>query len=227
MKRFSNYLLLCLCLTLCTSCFEVLEEITLNTDGSGNMLVTFNLSKSKSKLASIMLMDSINGRKVPSKSDIREGMVEAEKHLKTIKGISNIKKTIDFENYIFTLSCDFSSVENLDNVFKDLIQKNNKRNRTKFNSTSFTYNTSSKNFKRSFTYDESIKKNFNKLSSEDREIFDGANFTSIYRFKNTVKSVSNPNAKVSANKKAVFLKVDAMSLILNKKNIANTIQLSN
>ena len=51
-----------------TSCFEIVEEVTLKKDGSGEMSFSINLSQSKTKLNSIMLMDSINGYKVPKKS---------------------------------------------------------------------------------------------------------------------------------------------------------------
>ena len=226
MKRFFNYCLLLLSLTLFTSCFEILEELNLNADGSGNMLVTFNLSKSKSKIASLMLLDSVNGYKVPSKQDISSALKEAKDHLKTIGGISNIKTTTDYDNYIFTISCDFASTDNLDSVFRDLISQHNKKSKTNFNTTNFSYSKSTNAFKRLFSYDDSIKRNFNKLNNEDRKIFEDANYTSIYRFENDVKQVSNTNAKIAPNKKAVFLKVDLMSLILGKKNITNTIQLS-
>jgi len=43
-----------------SSCFEIVEEITMNDDGSGNILMTLNFSRSKSKIKSILLMDSIN-----------------------------------------------------------------------------------------------------------------------------------------------------------------------
>nr|BFF39643.1 hypothetical protein BACY1_14480 [Tenacibaculum mesophilum] len=55
-----------------TSCFEFVEEVSFNKDGSGSAVLTINLSKSKTKLASIMLLDSINGYKVPSKVTIRK-----------------------------------------------------------------------------------------------------------------------------------------------------------
>ena len=225
-KKFTQYVLLVFSLALCTSCFEILEEINLNENGSGSMLVTFNLSKSKTKLASIMLLDSVNGYKVPSKDDINLALKDAENHLKTIKGITNIKKTADYQNYIFTLSCDFDKVASLDAVFQDLIKQQNKKEKTNFNTSNFSYNSDTNNFQRLFSYDSNIKKSFYKLKGEDRKIFNDASYTSIYRFKNSVKSVSNTSAKVSPNKKAVLLKIDAMSLILGEKSVANTIQLS-
>lgn len=225
-KKFTLYLLLFTSLTLCTSCFEILEEINLKSDGSGTMLVTFNLSKSKSKIASIMLLDSVNGHRVPTKDDINLALSDAVNHLKTINGITNIKKTADYQNYIFTISCSFAKVANLDAVFQDLIRQQNKRDKTNFNVSNFAYNQDTNNFQRYFSYDSSIKKAFYKLKGEDRKIFDDATYTSIYRFNDVVKSVSNTNAKVAPNKKAVFLKIDAMSLILGEKSVANTIQLS-
>ncbi|QWX83512.1 hypothetical protein H0I23_13790 [Cellulophaga sp. HaHaR_3_176] len=226
-KKISQYTFLFLSLTLCTGCFEILEEINLNSDGSGTMLVTFNMSKSKTKLASIMLLDSVNGRKVPSKDDIELALKDAENHLKTIKGITNIKKTTDYENYIFSISCSFDKVTSLDAVFQDLIRQQNKKEQTKFNTTNFSYNSTDNNFERHFSYDDKIKKTFYRLNGEDRKIFKEASYTSIYRFKNEVKAVSNVNARVSPNKKAVLLKIDAMSLILGEKSVSNRIQLSN
>ncbi|WP_282165665.1 hypothetical protein [Cellulophaga baltica] len=225
-RKTTLYIILFFSMTLFTSCFEVLEEINLNSDGSGTMLVTFNLSRSKSKIASVMLLDSVNGYKVPSKDDINLALKDAENHLKTINGISNIKKTADFENYIFTLSCNFDKVANLDAVFQDLIRQQNKKEKTNFNTTNFAYNSATNNFERYFSYDTKIKKIFFKLKGEDRKVFNDATYTSIYRFKNAVKSISNTHAKVAPNKKAVFLKIDAMSLILGEKSVANTIQLS-
>jgi len=225
-KRYLKYAFVFLCFSLFTSCFEILEEINLNADGSGSMVVTFNLSKSKSKLASVMMLDSINGYRVPSKEDINIALKDAENHLKTIEGITNIKRTADYGNYIFSISCDFNKVTNLDAVFKDLIQQHNKRERTSFNTTNFSFNKEANNFKRLFSYDGAIKKSFYKLKGEDRKIFKDASYTSIYRFKDMVKGVSNSNAKIAPNKKAVLLKIDAMSLILGEKTIANTVELT-
>ncbi len=226
LRKISTYILICFSFILCTSCFEILEEITLNEDGSGHMSVTFNLSKSKSKLASIMLLDSVNGRKVPSEDDIEQALQDAIKQLKKTDGISNIKKTSDFKNYIFTISCDFKKVNNIDAIFKDAIIQQNKREKTAFNTTNFTFNTSSNIFQRHFTYDDAVKKSFYRLKNEDQKVFDDASYTAIYRFKDFVKGVSNKNAKISPNKKAVMLRISAMDLILGENTLENKIELT-
>ncbi len=226
-KKVVAHTMLLFSLLLFTSCFEILEEINLNNDGSGNIAVTFNLSKSKSKLASVMLLDSVNGYKVPSKEDINLSIKNAIDHLNKTDGISNIKKSVDFDNYIFSISCDFKNVNNVNAIFKESIQNQNKREKTNFSTTNYSFNKSNKLFKRHFVYDTSIKKSFNTLKSEDRKVFNDASYTTIYRFKNVIKSVSNNIAKVSPNKKAVMLRVAAIPLIFGEKSIENTIQLIN
>ena len=84
-----------------TGCFEVVEEVTLNEDGSGKVTFNINMSQSKTKLNSIMLMDSINGYKIPKKSDINNAILKIEQHLKNTPGISNINKVVDYKNFIF------------------------------------------------------------------------------------------------------------------------------
>ena len=226
LKKFFHYFILVCSITLCTSCFDILEEINLNADGSGSVLVTFNMSKSKTKLASIMLLDSVNGYKVPTEDDINEVFKDAVRHLEKSEGISNIKQTKDFKNYIFTIACDFKNIESINGIFKELILEQNKKGKTNFSTTNFGYSTSSKTFQRYFTYDDSMKKSFYHLNNEDRKIFKDASFTSIYRFDNSVESVSNTNSKIAPNKKAVMLRLDAMALILGEKTIKNTIELS-
>ena len=52
-------------LLLLSSCFDIVEEIDLNENGSGTYGITLNLSQSKIRLSSIMLLDSSQGYKVP------------------------------------------------------------------------------------------------------------------------------------------------------------------
>ncbi|WP_430909164.1 hypothetical protein [Maribacter sp. 2-571] len=226
LKKTLLYSLLAIYSLCCTSCFDILEEINIKNDGTGSMLVTFNMSKSKTKLASIMMLDSINGHKVPSEDEINLFLKDVTDYLEKTEGIGNIKKTKDFDNYIFTVSCDFKDVEQINGIFKDMIIEQNKKGGTHFSTKNFAFNSSEKTFHRYFTYDDSIKKSFNHLKSEDQKVFQDASLTAIYRFENPVTSISNTKAKVSPNKKAVMLKVGAMDFIMGKQSLANKIQLS-
>ena len=75
LKKHTPYLL-CFLVLLCTSCFELVEELTLNENGSGEYEFTANLSQSKTKLKSIMLMDKVNGYEVPSQEKIKQAMLQ-------------------------------------------------------------------------------------------------------------------------------------------------------
>ncbi|WP_350286679.1 hypothetical protein [uncultured Croceitalea sp.] len=227
LKKSLTYLFLVTLLVLNSSCFDILEEINLKKDGSGTMLITVNMSKSKTKLASIMLLDSINGYKVPSEDDIELALNDVMAHLKKSKGITNIKQTKDFENYIFSVSCDFESIESLNGITAHLIQEQNKRESTKFETSNFAYNATEKVFERKFTYDASIKKSFDYLKKEDKKVFQDASFTAIYRFEDQIEETSNTIAKIAPSKKAVMLRVDAMSFILGEKTIKNKVKLIN
>src|SRR5690554_2636297 len=77
-----------------SSCFELIEDTTLNADGSGNYKLTLNLSASTTRINSIMAMDSVDGKKVPSRNELN---TEFQKHLKKLEakeGISNVSGSI-------------------------------------------------------------------------------------------------------------------------------------
>ncbi len=222
MKSFLLNLLISLCLILSlTSCFDIVDEININKDGSGEITLTANLSKSKTKIASIMLMDSVNGHKVPQKADILKILNDAEAYLQNAAGISHISKKADFDNYIFTISCRFKSVENIDNIISEVT----KDLKVKPVMVSYAFNKTEKVFYKNYTYTPEAKKEYNKLRADDKKIFDDATYTSIFRFENEVASASNTLSKISSSKKAVMLKSAALDLINGNVSLSNTIQL--
>lgn len=209
-------------LMLFSSCFQVIEEINMKNDGSGDILVTINLSQSKTKVASLMLLDSINGYKVPSKKDIQAKMNEAVSYLKIKEGISNIKQSIDFNSYIATLSFSFKNVSNLNNISNHILKNQN----IKSSAASYTYTKATNTFVRNYQYVGKAKSEYNKLKEQDRTIFKTATYTSIYRFEQPINKQNNPLATISKTKKAILLKCSILDLINNKANISNQIQLS-
>lgn len=204
-----------------TSCFDIVDEINVNKDGSGEITLTANLSKSKTKIASIMLMDSINGHKVPQKADIEKILNDAEAYLKNAAGISHISKKADFENYIFSISCRFKSVENLDNIISEVT----KDLKVKPVMVSYAYDAAKKVFSKNYIYTPEAKKQYDKLKAEDRKVFDEAYYTTIFRFENEVASASNALSKISSSNKAVMLKTAALDFINGDVSLSNTIQL--
>ncbi len=112
-----QYLLLFSCLVIFQSCFEIIEQVFLKNDGSGNFQLVVNLSKSKTKINSILKMETVNGHDVPSKEKIKKKITEIEKTISKTAGISNVKTSADFDNYIITLSYNFNKVHGKRNSF--------------------------------------------------------------------------------------------------------------
>ncbi|WP_420552265.1 hypothetical protein [Tenacibaculum aiptasiae] len=210
-------------LFLFTSCFEFVEEISFNKDGSGSVTFTLNLSKNKTKLASIMLLDSINGYKVPSKSAIRKKVAEVVQKIKKTKGVHNVNSTLDLDEFILAISCSFDNVEAINNVLVAFSSK--KQAQAIKKQQHFTYNKKSKTFVRSHHFD--IGREFQKTKIKDRKVFETATYTGVYRFDDLVQSSTNKQSKISKSKKAVMLRVKAQDIITNKYTIKNKIQLQN
>ena len=222
MRRIA-YLLLFSCLILFQSCFEIIEQVFLKNDGSGNFQLVINLSKSKTKLNSIIKMQTINGHDVPSKADIKYKISEIEKTVSKTPGLSNVKTTVDFDNYIATLSCNFTRVNQLNAAVKNIYDKEN----GKLNGVekTYEYDASSNTFSRLNKF--SLKDDYKKLSNADKEVFATANYTTIYKFESDVTAASNTETKISPSKKAVMLKLNALDLITDRKSVDNKINLTN
>jgi hypothetical protein len=196
--------------------------VQVKKDGSGQVSLTLNLSQSKTKLHSIMLLDSINGYKIPSENDIKGYFDSISTTLKQTRGISKVQSKLDFDAFIFNISCNFTDTQALNQVLMQLSTKEEAAKIKQHNA--FSYNKKAKTFSRSYHYD--IAKEFSHVNSKDQNIFKEASYRSIYHFENTIKSSSNTAAKISKNKKAIMLLVDAQELIGGKKTIKNKITLN-
>jgi len=208
-------------LLLLTSCFEIVEEVSFNEDGSGHVTLTLNLSRSKTKLNSIKLLDSINDYKVPTEAEIKHHFAEVTNTIKKTKGISNMTNSLNFEEYIYTISCDFTSVEVLNMIISNFSSKSESEKIKEYKH--FGFNKDQHTFTRNYHYD--LAKEFKKTKMADRKIFENATFTTIYRFTDPIIASKNTTAKISKNKKAIFLKINAQDIITNKNSIKNQIQL--
>ncbi len=204
-----------------TSCFELIENVFVKKDGSGNMQITLNLSKSKTKINSIRQMKTINGRDVPSENEIKQKIKELERSVAKTKGITDVKTTMDFDNYIVTMSCNFTNANMLNGIVKSIAKTGTEG---KYLEKSYNYDATKNTFER--INKVSVAKDYNKLSNADKEVFATANYTAIYKFENTISSATNADAKISPSKKAIMLQYNVLDVIQNKKSIENKISLS-
>jgi len=221
-QRFFLFLFLTAGCLLWSSCFDLVEEIDMNHKGAGTIKATLNLSKSRTKVASLLKMKQFNGIDIPSETTIRQEMEKTVRMLKSTQGISQVQYNLDFHNYIASLSCHFENVQAL-NEFSKTLSDQFKIQITSYNS--YRYDPSSQTFKRTYSYTDGLAKEFNKISTQDQNLFNDAYYTNIMRFDKKVQSQSHQLAKISANKQAVLLKVKAIDLIKGKTNLTNTITL--
>ncbi len=219
MKKVIKIFLAIVPLMLFTSCFDILDKVNVRADGSGEYTLILNASKSKTRLASISKMETINGKKVPKRTEIEAKINEAARIFKATPGISSVKTSMDFNNYILKLSCNFSKIENINAGLEQMKARNiiGKMIPTQI----YNQNLSKKVFIRNKV--NTFKSDYDKMSKADKEIFHEARYISVLQFENTVKSQSNGAYSLSPNKKAVKLEANIIDLILQKKQLQNNI----
>jgi len=215
------YLLLFSCLITLSGCFEIVEQVFLKADGTGNFQLVLNLSRSKTRLNTIMKMKTINGHDVPSKEEIKNRIAEIEKTVAKTPGISSVKTSVDFDNFITSISCDFKNVARLNDVVKNIYTKENASKKAPEK----IYEYHAGVFERLNNY--SFKDDYKKLSNADKEIFATANYTAVFKFESTVAGASNTQTRIAPSKKAVMLKLNALDVIHEKRSIENKINLTN
>ena len=206
----------------CSSCLEIIDDIKLNIDGSGTIKYTLNLSESKTKVNSILALDSLDGKKMPDLIKIKAKINEFEKLLRLEKGISNIHLEKDYENFMFRLSCDFKSISILQNSLKKVLNQINDENLTpksNFNWLGWNEN------KLEREIPEISKNQLKKVPKKDLEKLRKGKYICITRFENEIISLSNPKAKLSKNKKAVMMLASPHDILFKPNSFHNLIEL--
>ncbi len=213
-------LLLLLPLIFC-SCFEMTEEVYVSKDGSGNALITLNLSESKKNIANFMKMKEMDGMRIPSQGELEQFLLEIKQSLKSSKGITNVKTTDDFENFIFTFTGDFDRVESLNKAINKIGDDLNKSTRPTIKKDNFSF--VANRFTRLFDYNlEAL--NYESLSAVQKMVAEAGRFVSIYRFDKAIKDHSNKTAKVSPSRKAIKMEHSLADILTGTTSIKNTIK---
>lgn len=218
-----KYLLLFLLLGLFSSCIEIWDDITLNNDGSGTLRYKINLSESKIKVNSILALDSLDGKPVPSKTQISAKINEFVRILDAQVGISNVLIEENYTDYIFKFSCDFTSVRNLQDGIKLSLAQISKDK----------YSVSAEQFWLSWDGNTLVRaipayvtqqiKNY-KLDNE--ESLKQGSYTSIARFERPVSTFENKLGTLSKNQMAVMVRTNTFDLKSNQHLLDNTIVLT-
>jgi hypothetical protein len=206
-----------------TSCIEIIDDISLKNDGSGTLKYTINLSSSKVKISSILALDTLDGKKVPSIPELEERIASFKRKLSAKTGISNVTIESNFADYIFKLQCDFTSVIALQNALKDVIEEESKeKNIPELDHNWLSWDGS----KMTRSIPEITVKKTKELKAEDIELMKQGNYTSITRFERPVEKFDNSAAVLSKNKMAVMIKTNPYALTQNSNILENSIYLT-
>ena len=203
-----------------TSCFDVVEKIKMNDDGSGTLLLVLNASKSKTRLNSISKSKTINGKKVPTKQEIQDKIKVIEKYCNESEGINNVTTSIDWENYIVKFSCEFKNVNYLDKVLEKLNKENHISKEIPTNI--YAYDSKKKIFYKH--KQKSYLTDYNKLDKTEKEIFTSATYTSIIQFPTEIIENKNNHYEISPSKKSIKISESVLDFIKGEKQMYNSIK---
>lgn len=205
-----------------TSCIEIIDDISFNSDGSGTFKYNINLSSSRVKINSILALDSLDGKKVPSLDDIKNKLNEIRDQIITQKGLSNVQFEANYTDFIFKISCDFDSFENLQKAVALIAKSENKGEAIPELDENWLVFEKEKLVR---SIPQITIKKTSQINKTDSELLRNGSYTSITRFEDEVKTFDNTSGLLSKNKKAVMLKTDPYSLTQNPRLLDNTIYL--
>lgn len=221
MKRF--YLLFLLLPIFLCSCVEIIDDLTLNLDGSGTFKYTINLSSSKVKVNSIMALDSFNGKKVMKLGELDNMLAEFKDVLKKEKGIRSVQMEFNKADFIIKIAIDFGSIQELQNGIKTAFIKVDPKNNM-LHDDGIWMSWDGKSLSRIIPNmaAERIK---NVKDTEDNLLKTGT-YTCISRLPRSIAKTNNVQCKLNPSKTASMLRVNALDLKLNPNLLEHTITLS-
>lgn len=201
-----------------SSCIELLDDIKINSDGSGTFKYTINLSSSKLKTESILALDSLDGIRVVKKPELISMIETFKTELALQPGIRNVVVTYDFETFIFKLSCDFDNVLDLESAITKSLEK--------------SMNTEFENYESMISINASeinrvapkiVTDGLNKSNYLNLELLKSGTYTTITRLDKPIISNSNAFAKISKSGQSVMVRVSCYDLLNNSKILDNKI----
>lgn len=204
------------------SCFEIIEEVNIKSDGSGSFCFTINLSQSKLQINSMFLLDSVNGRPMPKKDYLVENFDKVEATLKQESELSDIIVKRNWDEYIFSINGNFANIKALNKAINRIYKMFDDPDKPTF-AEKDNFSFSNKVFTRLYEY--TLDNEYKKLTEKDKMVFENAKYTTIYRFPFQVDTFSNAEAKISKSGKAIMLKQNIKDLLTNTKTIKNSINL--
>jgi len=215
---------LCACsLFVITSCVDIIDDLTIHPDGSGVLRYSVNLSSSKAKVNSILALDSLNGKPVPSKDEVKRQIALFKLRLSEKEGITNITIQEDYTNYLFKIQCEFSDIVALQTAVKQTISEISTR----------PIDTSDYDQPWIIQKDEQLSRHIplsiiyhiKKLDRDNSDQLKHGTYTSITRFDTDIIEFDNPLSQLSKSNQALLIRSNIFSLLHDPQLLDNDITL--
>lgn len=211
-----------LCFLLLTSCIDIFDDLTIHADGSGTLKYNINLSSSKVRINSILALDSIDGKKVPSLDEVKVKVQQFIKIMDSQPGISNVKIEENYTDFILKFQCDFHSVNQLQEAIKNTVNYITKEKHQQLETNWLTWDGT----KLTRSIPDFTMSKMKEVKESDIEKLKTSVYTSVTRFDKTIEKCDNPNAQLNKTRQAVMLKTDCNSLRLKPTLLENVIYVS-
>lgn len=207
-----------------TGCFELIEDLSFNEDGSGSYKLTLNLSASSMRVKSVLAMDSLRGRKVPSQQEIEQQLHDYADQLANKSGIRKAEVAVNHSDLIVKIHIDFDDISALQKGISSLSNDTTYQNKySNLFENWFEYDGSQLTRNKIEFSDQKWKQQLKK--DDDYHKLREAKCVFIHRFPKQVQDTSNPKMKISKDGKNTMLQVNPKAVLENDKSMSYQIKL--
>jgi hypothetical protein len=206
-----------------SSCIEIIDDLSMNLDGSGTFKYAINLSSSKVKVNSILALDSFNGKSVPKIEEIEAKINRFRELLKNEKGIKSVQTEFSKVDFIAKICVDFSSLDDLQTGIKSVLIQLDPTIKTPVEDEAWIA-WDNKSLQRMIP--KFVEDRIKAETRSDQELLRTGIYTCISRLPKTIQNSSNPACKLNPSKTAAMLRVNTWDLKLYPSLLEHTLTLS-
>lgn len=206
-------------LLLLTSCIEIIDDVTLNSDGSGKFAYTINLSQSKIDVNTYLSLEYYDGKKVLTRDELKQKIYDFRDMMNKQPGISECKATINETDFIIKLNCNFTSIEKLQDAIFTVVETMSQKSVTKEYWVTKSNDTITKKI-------PDFISGYKSLTDSEKTKLNSGVYISILRFDKLIKSSNNEVSVISKNQSAVLTRINALELSQNP-SLSNNVVILN
>jgi hypothetical protein len=243
-RRFYSLFIVAILAISLTSCFDLKEEVTINSNGSGSFIQTIDMGNNPMMQMALNMQSDSTKDANNGMNKMDSTMEETKAKLSQVKGISNVQTASSTEGLKYTIMYDFADVDALNraiNAAKDekegevqLMEKVYSFQKGKFTrSNSFSMGDSGMDMselmggKKGEDDTEQTEEEKAQMKQMMQMFFGNANYTYVVHVPNKVKSYSNKaNTTISEDEKTLTMTIPFMDLLGEDKktNIGNSVK---